>query len=574
MARIPEDTIQTIRDRVDILDVVGRSVSLKKAGRNFKGLCPFHEEKTPSFNVHPDRGTFHCFGCGEGGNVFTFLMNHDGLTFPEAVRSLAADLGIEIPESDRGGDRGLGEKVLEANKVAQEFYARALVGDEGAVARSYLVERGLDRETAERYGIGFAPDRWDAVATVLQHADIPAAIGETAGLLKERQSGGHYDMLRGRITFPIQDVRGRVVGFGGRAIGAEQEPKYLNSPESPVFRKRQAFYGFPHSLEAIRKQDRAVVVEGYFDWIALARAGVLEAVATCGTALTEEHARNLRRRTRNVVLLFDGDDAGQRAMLRGLEVLLPQDLRVAAIALPPGQDPDDLLRSEGPEALAVLIDGAGPALDVAIARAVAAGVSTPWERADAVAAVIPLLVLVPDPVERGEFARRLAMATGAQLADVEAALRKAREGGDPGEAIPAGPRQRGPEDRHYELALCVLLAHPELAAAQPDLVELAPDPVWADVAGEIATGVGADRLLDRLEGDARARVSELAARELGDLEEEALAARALADSLAKVRSIRSRGEQDQLNRRLADDASLLAEKNAELLNRRQRLTAV
>ncbi|MBW2393866.1 MAG: DNA primase [Deltaproteobacteria bacterium] len=575
MARIPEDTIQQVRDRVDIVDVVGRVVSLKKAGRNFKGLCPFHEEKTPSFNVSPDRGSYHCFGCGEGGNAFGFLMKHEGLAFPEAVRSLAVEVGVEIKEEAGGGAPSVTEPVLAANLAAQALYRRALMGEDGAVARAYLAKRGLDAEIAERFGIGYAPDRWDAVVTVLQHEDIPAEIGEAAGLLKARERGGHYDMLRGRISFPIQDTRGRVIGFGGRAIGKDQEPKYLNSPESPVFHKRRAFYGFPFALDPIRKKDRVVVVEGYFDWVALARAGVEEAVATCGTALTEQHTRDLRRRTRNVVLLFDGDDAGQRAMLRALETLLPQGLRVSAAGLPAGQDPDDLLQNEGAEALVKRIDEAPPALNVAIARAVAEGVSTPWERADAAEAVVPLLALVPDPVERAEFTRQLAMATGVEPREIEAATRKLQTGEGTGEVVlQAGQRVRGPEHRHFELALQVLLNHPGLLAQAEDLVECAPDPALGELAREIASGASVDVLLDRVEGEPKQILSKLAAEGLGDLEGEALAARALADALSRLHALREKREREQLNRRLADDATLLAEKNAELLNRRQRQSAV
>ncbi|MCP3986979.1 MAG: DNA primase [bacterium] len=575
MARIPEDTIQQVRDRVDIVDVVGRVVSLKKAGRNFKGLCPFHEEKTPSFNVSPDRGTYHCFGCGEGGNAFSFVMNHEGLAFPEAVRSLAAEVGIEIKTEAGDGSPGVTEPVLAANLVAQALYRRALMGEDGAAARAYLAERGLDREIAERFGIGYAPDRWDAVVSVLQHEGIPAEIGEAAGLLKERERGGHFDMLRGRISFPIQDTRGRVIGFGGRAIGKDQQPKYLNTPESPVFHKRRAFYGFPFALDPIRKCDRVVVVEGYFDWVALARAGVEEAVATCGTALTEQHSRDLRRRTRNVVLLFDGDDAGQRAMLRALEILLPQGMRVSAVGLPAGQDPDDLLRNEGAEALRKRINEAPPALDVAIARAVAEGISTPWERADAATAVVPLLALVPDPVERAEFTRQLAMATGVEPREIEAATRKIQTGEGSAEVVlQAGQRVRGPEHRHFELVLQVLLSHPELLAKAEDLVLCAPDPALGEVAREIASGARADVLLDRLEGEPKQILSKLAAEGLGDLEDRARAAQALTDALSRLRALRDKREREQLNRRLADDATLLAEKNAELLNRRQRHSAV
>jgi DNA primase len=402
MGRIPEETIQAIRDRVDVVDLIGRYVTLKKAGRSFKGLCPFHQEKTASFTVNPERGIFHCFGCGESGNAIAFLMRHENLTFTEAARVLAAECGIEIPLTG-GGEPGVAERILKANGVAQKLYREALMASWGEPARAYLERRGLGRELAERFGVGFAPDRWDAVTNALARQRIPASVGEKAGLLKERERGGHYDLLRGRITFPIQDVRGRVIGFGGRALRSEQEPKYLNTLESPVFRKRESFYGFPFALEPIRRSDRAVVVEGYFDLIALHRAGIEESVATCGTALTEGHARNLRRRTRNLVLLFDGDEAGQRAVLRALEMVLPQGLRVRAAALPSGEDPDDFMTRNGSEALRDLIDSAPPALDLTIQRALAGGCETPWEKADVVAAVAPLLVALPDPVERGEY---------------------------------------------------------------------------------------------------------------------------------------------------------------------------
>jgi len=401
LGRIAEETIQQIRDRVDIVGLIGRVVSLKKAGANYKGLCPFHNEKTPSFNVRPDRGSFYCFGCQKGGNAITFLMEMENLTFPEAVRALGREVGIEIAETE-SGERGESERLFAANTVAQACYREALKAP-GNAGAAYLAERGIDAEVIYRFGLGFAPDRWDTVVQALRAAHIPAADGEKAGLLSERDSGGHYDRLRGRVTFPIQDVHSRVIGFGGRAVSSGQEPKYLNTPESPIFHKRRAFYGFPAALEPIRHTRRAVVVEGYFDLIALHRAGIGEGIATCGTALTDEHGRNLLRRTRDVVLLFDGDEAGQRATLRSLEVLLPHGLRVRAAALPPGDDPDSFLAREGGEALRKLVDEAPPALEIAIRRATAKGCGTPWEKADAVAAVAPLIALVPSGVERGEY---------------------------------------------------------------------------------------------------------------------------------------------------------------------------
>ena len=258
MSRIPEAAIHEIRNRADIVSLVSRYVELKPAGRNSKGLCPFHKEKTPSFNVNPDRQIFHCFGCQEGGDVIAFLMKHDGLSFPEAARSLAGELGIEIPEEVGSPEAGLGKRIFEANALAQELYREALRSPEGEIARRYVTARGFDAASAEEFDIGFAPARWDAVAERLRKKKVSGELGVTAGLLAERKSGsGHYDRLRGRLTFPIQDVRGRVIGFGGRALEPDQEPKYLNTPESPVFQKRNSFYGYPDALESIRRAGRS-----------------------------------------------------------------------------------------------------------------------------------------------------------------------------------------------------------------------------------------------------------------------------------------------------------------------------
>jgi DNA primase len=577
MGRIPEETIQAIRDRIDVVDLIGRYVTLKKAGRSFKGLCPFHQEKTASFTVNPERGIFHCFGCGENGNALTFLMRHENLTFPEAARALAAECGIEIPRTG-GGEPGIAERVYAANDVAQKLYRATLLDSQGEGARAYLDGRGLGFDLTERFGIGFAPDRWDGVTSALAKHRIPASLGVKAGLLKERERGGHYDLLRGRITFPIQDVRGRIVGFGGRALGPEQEPKYLNTLESPVFRKREAFYGFPFALEPMRRNDRAVVVEGYFDLIALHRARVEESVATCGTALTEGHAHNLRRRTRNLVLLFDGDEAGQRAVLRALEVVLPQGLRVRAAALPAGEDPDDFLVHRGAAALRDLIDSAPPALDLAIQRAVAGGCETPWEKADAVAAVAPLLALLPDPVERGEYIRRLAMICGSDARDVESVVRRTARGGstaDHDEEGGTAVRITTLEDRRFADVVQILLEHPAHAEEVKDaaLLACAPDEVWRELTGVVLAecrgegGVDVAALADRFEGLARERLLRLAARDEGVFDDAARARRALSDTVTWLEKRRQRTEAKALTARLRipseDHEALLLEKDRQ-----------
>jgi DNA primase len=582
VGRIPEETIEAIRNRIDIVDLVGRSVSLRQAGRSFKGLCPFHHEKTPSFQVNPQLGIFHCFGCNAGGNVFAFLMRHDNLTFPEAVRSLARECGIEVPEERGDAEAGVGRRLREACSAAERFYRESLRGPEGAAARAYLAKRGLDAEACERFTIGFAPDRWEALVRALDTARVPAAAGVQAGLIGEGQRG-HYDRLRGRVIFPIRDVRGDPVAFGGRALpdaaGQAPEPKYLNTPESPLFRKREAFYGLPDALEAIRRAGRTVVVEGYFDRIALARAGLGEALATCGTALTEDHARQLRRRTQEVVLLFDGDAAGQRAVERSLALLLPEGLRVRAAELPPGDDPDTYLERHGAEALRQLVDGAPPALDGAIRRAVARGCTTPWEKADAVAAVVPLLVLVPDPVERGETARQLSFAAGVPAAEVEAALRRARAGRagahDPdsvSERTASGPRVESTESRWARNLACTLVHFPALARAiDPDeLASLVPAP-WDRVLAVLVDGL-TDRpdadvaaLAEQLGGEAAAELRAVAV-EAPPAESPEAAGSGMSDTLLRLRQRRLAEQERELTRRLrqatteAEQQTILAEK--------------
>lgn len=487
MGRIPEATIQEILDRADIVGLIGRHVELKPSGRSFKGLCPFHDEKTASFNVNPERQFFHCFGCDEGGNVISFLMKYENLTFPEAASQLAAEFGIEIPERE-SGDRGESERIYAALEVAQDCYRKGLRAPQGESARGYLERRGLDSAVIDRFGLGFVPDQWDTVVRALESAGVPGRVGVAAGLISERQSGGYYDRLRSRVTFPISDVRGRVIAFGGRALSSGQEPKYLNTPETPVFHKRDSFYGFPHALEPIRRTARVVVCEGYFDAIALHRAGVSEALASCGTALTPDHAKQLRRRTEQVVLMFDGDTAGLQAMERALAVLLPAGFRVRAVCLPAGEDPDDHLASRGAEALRSLVDSAPDALEVVLRRAMALGCSTPGQKADVVRRIAPLVAAIPNPVERSEYGRRLSMATGADQQAVEAVVRATARGQGIGASrevtASLAPRhRRSPEDRHLRLLVLVFSRHP--ANATPELCErmreILPDGVWKDL---------------------------------------------------------------------------------------------
>ncbi len=604
MSRIPDSTIAEIRGRADIVGLVGRYVELKQAGRNWRGLCPFHSEKTPSFNVNPDRQMFHCFGCQEGGDVIAFLMKHSGLSFPESARSLASELGIEIPEERDAGEAGLTARLFEANEIAHTLYREALREADGKIARDYLLSRGFDGQLADQFGIGYAPARWDAVATRLRERRIAAETGVKAGLLLDRKSGsGHYDRLRGRLIFPIHDVRGRVIGFGGRALEADQDPKYLNTPETPIFQKRHGFYGFPDALESIRRAGRIVICEGYFDRIAFARAGIGEALATCGTALSAEHGEQLRRRTREIVLVFDGDRAGQAATEKALSVLLPHGLRVRAALIPDGRDPDDYLKQEGAEALHRLVDDAPDALELSIRNAVRHGIATPDQKADVVARVAPLVARVADAVSRDEYARRLALAINAAPAAVAAVVRDAARSSSQTPQVDSAAlglereRRDAPEERQLRALARLCLQQPQLIGDEIALriEEIVPLGAWkaiireileAGQQGELAAtlaageGGGAGGGVDpfvveaRLDHESRARLREIAVDDT-PIDAERSGEQVLGDLLGWFDERRHAAQGHELTRQLRisdeDYEGLLAKKDAALRERRARL---
>jgi len=596
LSRIPETAIHEIRNRADIVSLVSRYVELKQAGRNWRGLCPFHNEKTPSFNVNPDRQIFHCFGCQEGGDVIAFLMKHEGLSFPEATRSLAGELGIEIPEERGAPDAGVGARIYEANEIAQELYREALRAPEGEIARTYLASRGFDDAAAEEFGMGFAPARWDAVAERLRKRRISGDLGVKAGLLAERKSGsGHYDRLRGRLTFPIRDVRGRAIGFGGRALEADQEPKYLNTPESPVFQKRNSFYGYPDALEAIRRASRVILCEGYFDRIAFARAGMGEALATCGTALTEDHGLQLRRRAREVVLVFDGDSAGQAATEKALAVLLPHGLRVRAAQIPGRLDPDDFLNKEGVDALRKLVDEAPDALELSIRNAVRHGTATPDQKADAVGHVAPLLARVSDAVSRDEYVRRLAMAVGASTTAVASIVRDAARSSVHSSQVDAESlglerdRRDMPEERQLRGLARLFLQRPELVSDELalKLQQILPVGAWKSIILQIIEaasdglllpgengGVDSFAVESRLDEEARLRLREIAIDD-APIDGERTADQILDDLIGWFDLRRIAAREQDVKRRLqdpeADHAALLKERHSLLLERKAHL---
>ena len=344
-----------VKQQADIVRVIGEYVQLKKAGQNFRGLCPFHSEKTPSFNVHPTRQIYHCFGCGKGGDVFSFVMEMEKCEFPDAVRQVAEKSGIAVP---RAKERSPQERkqnqarsaFVEMHREAQAFFVKQLEGTpEGKLARAYLEDRGLDKATIERFGIGYAPSGGDALLRFLKPKYSEKLLAESGLISRSEQGGRMYDRFRRRITFPIANESGKIVAFGARALG-EDQPKYLNSPETPIYSKSNVLYHLDRAKEALRRSDFAVLVEGYMDAIAVARAGISNVVASCGTSLAEPQIKLLGRFTKRVIVNYDPDTAGQTATERSISLLLEQDFEVKVLALPGKADPDKFIREQGAEA--------------------------------------------------------------------------------------------------------------------------------------------------------------------------------------------------------------------------------
>ena len=421
---ISDDVINQIRDRVDIAEIVGQHVALTRAGQNLKGLCPFHQEKSPSFTVSSSRQIFHCFGCGAGGNVYTFLMRLTGAAFPEIVRDLGRKVGVDVPESTGGfsteARTQLG-RLERLNAAAGAWYQRMLMeGPAGAQARAYLESRGIQLHTTEQFKIGYAPPEWDGLTKAMLKEGFAPADLVAAGLsILRDQNGsqktavsGHYDRFRSRVMFPITDLRKRVVAFGGRVLG-DGMPKYMNSPETPLFKKGQTLFALDAAREAAGQQQTLIIVEGYFDAVALHQAGIRHVAATLGTALTPDHIIVIRRFASNIVLLFDPDQAGVRAALRSLDLFVNSGLSVKVVSLPEGDDPDTYVRQHGAEGFAALHRTAPSLLDFAIEHSLRTAESGSVEdRIRAVDAVLRILQKSAHPIEREERIRLVAERLG------------------------------------------------------------------------------------------------------------------------------------------------------------------
>ncbi len=471
MPRIPEDLVAQVRAQADIVEVVSEYVPLKRRGRNYFGLCPFHTERTPSFSVNPELGIFHCFGCGVGGDVFGFLMKIEGISFYEAVRRLADRYGIPLPEvSQEDGT----EVLYRANAFAEEFYRKLLWGDPaGDRARKYLEERGIGRGVAERFGLGYAPPGWEGLVRAASSRGIRPEVLEKAGLALRRRSGGYYDRFRDRLTFPIHNPAGRPVAFGARVLG-EGEPKYLNSPETPIYHKGRVLYGISQAREAVRREGEAVVVEGYMDLLRLFSAGVENVVAVAGTAFTPHQAQLLRRYAERVVLCFDADRAGSEAALRGGGVLLEAGLEVRIVELPPGHDPDSFVRDEGREEFLRRVRKARPMVEHLLERVrKAEDLSSVEGRRRAAKTLAGLLARIGDELRRDLWIGRASEALGVREEVLRAVVARERKGGgEPGEPRPVRAPLREVGSPAQRELLKILFSLPELAPRIVEEVEL------------------------------------------------------------------------------------------------------
>ena len=414
MAFIPEEVIRQVLERADITAVITNYLPLKPAGRNFKAACPFHHEKTPSFVVNPDKQIYHCFGCGVGGNVISFVMQQERLGFPEAVRLLAERYAVEIPEVTRsGGDKAeIRQPLKSIMALAAQYFNQnlfSLKSPDAQAARQYLKGRDITAETAKDFKLGFARDSWDGLFNFLKSQKVNPSLIEQAGLIIPRQGGeGYYDRFRNRIIFSIFDVKGDCIAFGGRAMEADNPAKYLNSPETPLYTKGHHLYGLQVAREAIVREDVAIVVEGYVDFLMPFQYGVENVVASLGTALTVEQIRLLRRFTHNIILLFDADTAGQAATLRSLDILIDEGMSVRVASLSAGDDPDSFVRQKGVDAFRGCLNQAESLFDFKMRMLFAKfGQKTVEARAQVAAAILPTVDKFANTIVKSEYIRRL-----------------------------------------------------------------------------------------------------------------------------------------------------------------------
>jgi DNA primase len=476
VAHIPDELIEEIRERTDIIQVIGESVQLKKSGINWKGLCPFHQEKSPSFHVNPARHSFYCFGCQKKGDVYNFLMELHGKSFGEVVRELAARVQVVIPERPESPQdrerRSERERMFDVNRIAARFYRDRL-----EAGWKYLRSRGIGEQIAETFQLGCAPDDWDQLARHLEQEKVSIGLATQLGLIAPRKGGGgHYDKFRHRLMCPVILPAGEIAGFSGRTLGSDPEiPKYTNSPESPIYRKSHLLFGLHAARPAFHKKGRAILVEGNFDVVAMHQAGFTETVAPLGTALTPEQVEVLRRLADTVLLCFDGDKAGRAAVLRAIPMLVTAGIESKVVRLPEGEDPDTLVRKGGPEALEKALGEARPVVDAFLDDIWFRTERSAEQRSAALKESAPLLASVSDPIRREVLIDQFSRALGVEARVVKMVIQSGSAAGPRATqtaAPPAGPppaaRLAPPPSMELKI-FGILSDHPDLAEAADKL---------------------------------------------------------------------------------------------------------
>jgi DNA primase len=471
MNAVFDDTAkEEVRMRADIAAVVGRYVKLRQSGATLKGLCPFHKEKTPSFHVNPSRGFFHCFGCGKGGDVFRFLQEIEGLTFPEALKMLAEETGVTLPsrsalsaprESIAQNDPSLSKTtMIEIHKIAADFFYGQIRNYPEAIA--YFKSRGLAAETVRDFKLGYSPPGWTSFCMFAEKKGIGIANLAACGLAIKKEDGSAYDRFRDRVMFSLFDLSGRIVGFAGRGRDKDSTPKYLNSPETAIYRKKEFLYGLNVTRQYIKDQKFVFVVEGYMDFLTLYQAGIRNIVATSGTAMTAEHGHLLKRFTPRVVLVFDGDAAGQSAAQRGIFTLAPFDLDVAILVLPPEEDPDSFVKAQGAKAFTDLLQSARPALDFIVDKTIDKHGRTPRGQKAVIEELAPIDTAMTNALAKNSLKKLIAERLGIEEKMVYQLMRSTGKG----EESPASTAHR---DEVYLRSLegsflHLLITRPELIA--------------------------------------------------------------------------------------------------------------
>ncbi len=567
--RIPDAILTEIRARISIVEFISAYVALRKAGRNYTGLCPFHSEHTPSFSVNEEGGFFHCFGCGVGGNAFTFLTRIEGISFPEAVRRLAAKAGVSLPQAEQDPQAQERAWLHKLNVLAATYFQRCLWGNAGGIARHYLADRGLKKEVAEQFHLGFAPSWSSGLVRFLadQGADLEKAA--SLGLIGKRAEGHYYDKFRHRLIFPITDSMGRIVAFGGRLLPMSQEqpaatgqtrtlPKYLNSPESVLYKKGSVLYGLFQAKDAIRRNGRVLVVEGYIDLLALVQYGYSETVAVLGTALGAEQLKLLRRFTTEIYIFFDGDEAGRRAATRAFPLCVEAELRGRGVFLPQGDDPDTFVREQGSAGLGVLIGQAEPLEDFYFARHVPLPGASAFQRAQAVREAVAVLKPMTDVVARGALLTQIAQRFGVN----EEELRSMAASQDvPRAQASSAPQRRETQSPQVaaEAELVQLMLIDRNAARRVAEESIVPTfQHWQELATEIITTweqtgkIDLGSFLDRLPKAIADRVTKAYAHEERGPDREQEQERLLSDCIGKIRAAQRKFERERLRGELRE----------------------